>query len=121
MARKSVNPCMSFTYPSDEMNQLKYQALLLGTDPKLAEAVALVLRLDGASISFAGNYADALRVLQTQPPDLVLVDLRSAETDSLNLLRQIRHYPPPTPMFTVGVRARRREFARPPRVRPRAE
>ena len=84
------------------MNQLKYQALLLGTDPKLAEAVALVLRLDGASISFAGNYADALRVLQTQPPDLVLVDLRSAETDSLNLLRQIRHYPPPTPMFTVA-------------------
>ena len=62
----------------DDMNQTKYQALLLGTDPKLADAVALVIRLDGASIGFAGNYADALRALQNQPPELVLLDLKTA-------------------------------------------
>ena len=84
------------------MNQFKYQALLLGTDSKLAETVALVLRLDGANIGFVENYADALRVLQTHPPDLVLLDLKSAEMDGLNLLRQIRHYPPATPVFTVA-------------------
>ncbi len=85
------------------MIQTKYQALLLGTDTKLAEAVALVIRLDGASIGFAGNYPDALRVLQTRPPDLVLMDLKTSETDALNLLRQLKHHPPATPVFTVAL------------------
>jgi signal transduction histidine kinase/HPt (histidine-containing phosphotransfer) domain-containing protein len=86
-----------------DMNQSKYQALLLGTDTKLAETVAQVLRLDGASIGFAGNYADAIRVLQSHPPDLVLLDLKTSETDSLNLLRQLKHHPPATPVFTIAL------------------
>jgi signal transduction histidine kinase/HPt (histidine-containing phosphotransfer) domain-containing protein len=65
--------------------------------------VALVVRLDGASISFAGHYADALRALQTHPPDLVLLDLKTAETDSLNLLRQLKHHPLSTPVFTAAL------------------
>jgi len=85
------------------MNQTKYQALLLGGDAKLAEAVTLVLHLDGASIGFAGNYSDALRILQTHPPDLLLMDLKTAETDSLNLLRQIKHHPPATPVLTIAL------------------
>jgi signal transduction histidine kinase len=84
------------------MNQSKYQALLLGTDPKLADAVALVLRLDGATMEFAENYADALRVWQNRPPDLVLVDLKSSEADGLNLLRQIKNHPAATPVFSVA-------------------
>ncbi len=85
------------------MNQTKYQALLLGTDPKLAEALALVIRLDGAGLGFAGNYADALRALQNHPPDLVLLDLRTSEADALNLLRQLKHHPPATPVFTIAL------------------
>src|SRR5665213_767704 len=85
------------------MNRTKYQALLLGTDLKLADAVALVIRLDGASIGFAGNYPDALRTLQSHPPDLVLLDLKTSEADALNLLRQLKHHPPSTPVFTVAL------------------
>ena len=85
------------------MNQTKYQVLLLGTDNKLAETVALVIRLDGANIGFAANYADALRALQMHPPDLVLVDLKTAETDGLNLLRQIKHHPLSSPVFTIAL------------------
>ncbi len=85
------------------MNQVNYQALLLGTDAKLAEAVAQVLRLDGASLGFAGNYADALRVLQSSPPDFVLMDLKTSDTDGLNLLRQLKHHPPATPVFTLAL------------------
>jgi len=87
------------------MNQTKYQALLLGTDTKLAEAVALVIRLDGASIGFAANYADALRALQTHPPDLLLMDLKTSEADALNLLRQLKHHPAANPVFTVALAA----------------
>ncbi len=85
------------------MNPTKYQALLLGTDSKLAEAVALVLRLDGASVAFAGNFSDALRALQNHAPDLVLLDLKTSEADALNLLRQLKHHPPATPVFTLAL------------------
>jgi signal transduction histidine kinase/HPt (histidine-containing phosphotransfer) domain-containing protein len=85
------------------MNQTKYQALLLGTDPKLAEAVALILRLDGVGVSIAGNYIDALRVLQTRPPDLVLMDFKTSEADALNLLRQLKHHPPASPSLCLAL------------------
>ncbi|MGA2246915.1 MAG: response regulator [Verrucomicrobiota bacterium] len=85
------------------MNQIKYQALLLGSDAKLAEAVALVLHLDGASIGFAANYSDAVRVLQTHPPELLLLDLRTSEADSLNLLRQIKHHPSGLPVMSLAL------------------
>jgi signal transduction histidine kinase/HPt (histidine-containing phosphotransfer) domain-containing protein len=87
------------------MNQFRYQALLLGTDTKLAEAVALALRLDGANMGFAGNYSDALRVLQGHPPDLVFLDLKTSDTDALNLLRQLKSHPPATPVFTIALAA----------------
>jgi signal transduction histidine kinase/HPt (histidine-containing phosphotransfer) domain-containing protein len=84
------------------MNPSKYHALLLGSDPKLAEALALVLRLDGASAGFAPNYSEALRTLQMHPPDLLLLDLKNMEVDALNLLRQIKHHPPSSPVFSVA-------------------
>jgi signal transduction histidine kinase/two-component SAPR family response regulator/HPt (histidine-containing phosphotransfer) domain-containing protein len=43
------------------------------------------------------------RALQTHPPDLLLLDLKSAEAESLNLLRQIKHTPSATPVFTFAL------------------
>ena len=85
------------------MNPIKFQALLLANDAKLHDALTVAIRMDGGSIGFAGNYAEALRSLQTHPPDLILLDLKSAEADSLNLLRQLKHHPTPTPVFTIAL------------------
>ena len=84
------------------MNPNKYQALLLGSDPKLAEAVSLVVRQDGGNIGIAANHEEVLRSLQNYPPDLVLLDLKTAEVDALNVLRQLKNRPPTSPVFTIG-------------------
>jgi signal transduction histidine kinase/DNA-binding LytR/AlgR family response regulator/HPt (histidine-containing phosphotransfer) domain-containing protein len=84
------------------MNPNKYQALLLGSDPKLADAVSLVVRQDGGNIGIGATLADVMRSLQSYPPDLILLDLKTAEADALNLLRQIKSQPPTTPVFTIG-------------------
>jgi signal transduction histidine kinase/DNA-binding LytR/AlgR family response regulator len=86
-----------------EMSQIKFQALLLANDAKLVEALSLALRMDGGSVGFAISATEAARALQTHPPDLVLFDLKSAETESLNLLRQIKHTPLMSPVFTFAV------------------
>jgi len=85
------------------MNPIKFQALLLGNDARLAEALLLAVRMDGSSLGYASNYNDALRVIQTHPPDLLLLDLKSTEADCLSLLRQLKHHPLSTPFHTVGL------------------
>ncbi len=85
------------------MSQLKYQVLHLGTDTRLVDALLQLIRLDGGNISFAGNYADALRHVQNHPPDLVLLDVKSSEIECLNLLRQFKHNAASTPLITIAL------------------
>ena len=84
------------------MNPTKYHALLLGADHRLAEALLVVVRLDGGTLGSVPNYADALKYVQAHPPDFIFLDLKSTEADSLNLLRQLKHNPPPLPVFSIG-------------------
>ena len=84
------------------MNPNKYHALLLGSDQKLAETLLVVARLDGSTLGSVSHYADALKYVQTHPPDFIFLDLKSVESDSLNLLRQIKHNPLPLPVFTIA-------------------
>ena len=84
------------------MNPNKYQALLLSSDHKLADTLRLVVQQDGGTFGSAANYADALRYLQPQPPDFIFVDLKGAEAESLNLLRQLKHHPLASPLLTIG-------------------
>jgi signal transduction histidine kinase/HPt (histidine-containing phosphotransfer) domain-containing protein len=85
------------------MNLTKYHTLLLGNDARLADAVALVVRLDGASISLVANAEQALRSLQNHLPEVLLLDLKSAEDESLHLLRQLQQHPLAAPIFTSGL------------------
>ena len=85
------------------MNPIKYHALLLGADHKLAETLLLVTRLDGGTLGSVTSYAEALRYLQSHPPDFILLDLKNAEADSLNLLRQLKHHPLSAPVLTVAL------------------
>jgi signal transduction histidine kinase/HPt (histidine-containing phosphotransfer) domain-containing protein len=87
------------------MHPNKYSALLLGSDHKLAETLLLVVRLDGGNLGSVSNYADALRYVQTHPPDFIFLDLKSAEADGLNLLRQLKHHPLPVPVFSIAFSA----------------
>jgi signal transduction histidine kinase/HPt (histidine-containing phosphotransfer) domain-containing protein len=82
-------------------NKNKYNALLLSNDQKLAETLRLVARQDGSTLGAVANSADALSCLQSQPPDLVLLDLKTTENESLELLRQLKHQS--LPVFSIGL------------------
>ena len=85
------------------MSQKNIQVVLLGTDAKLAETISMLVRHEDCAFSLAGNQADALRAVQSGLTDIIMLDLKSAETDSFNLLRQIKHHPPAKPIFTIGL------------------
>ena len=94
------------------MNPINFQALLLGNDPQLVDAASLAVREDGGNIGCAASYAEVLRILLAHPPDLLLLDLKTAESDSLNLLRHLKRTPGRPAPFTPSA-------SPPPRIPPR--
>jgi len=85
------------------MNPANFNALLLGNDHKLAGTLHQAVRLDGGTLDTVATYANALTFLQNHPLDIVFLDLKSDELDSLNLLRELKLHPLPTLVFTVGL------------------
>jgi signal transduction histidine kinase/two-component SAPR family response regulator/HPt (histidine-containing phosphotransfer) domain-containing protein len=85
------------------MIQIKFQVLLLGSNAKLLDAISLAVKPAGGGVGSAGSLEEMSRSIQNQPPDLVLLDLESAEADSLDLLRHFKESPPPRPFFTVAL------------------
>ena len=85
------------------MNQEKFQALLLGGDARLAEAVAAVVRLEGGGFVATALYEDALRFTQSHPPEILLLDWKTSEHDALNLLRQLKNSPAGNASFNIAL------------------
>ena len=83
------------------MSQLKFQVLLLSFDAKLAETLSLLIRLDGGTAGLVTTCAEALQFARNHPPDLILLDVKTAEAESLNLLRHFKSSPPTQPPYTI--------------------
>jgi DNA-binding response OmpR family regulator len=64
--------------------------LCVDDDPYLTDLLQYALGRDGYAVSVAGDGATALRLVQTDPPDAVLLDLQLPDTDGLALCRQLR-------------------------------
>jgi signal transduction histidine kinase/HPt (histidine-containing phosphotransfer) domain-containing protein len=84
------------------MNAVKFQTMLLGSDAELVELLQAAVRQDGGALGMVSDYNAALNYLQHHVLDVVFLDLKSAEKDCLNLLRQFKHHPPPLPVITIG-------------------
>jgi signal transduction histidine kinase/two-component SAPR family response regulator/HPt (histidine-containing phosphotransfer) domain-containing protein len=85
------------------MIQTKFQVLLLGSNAKLLDAISLAVKADGGVVAFGASHGEIWRSLQTQPPDLLLLDLKSAGAESLSLLSKLQEAPPAKPVFTIAL------------------
>jgi signal transduction histidine kinase/two-component SAPR family response regulator/HPt (histidine-containing phosphotransfer) domain-containing protein len=104
MGTKFAMSPLSYQFGShNSMIPTKFQVLLLGSNAKLLDATSSAIRLDGGIAGFATSEAEMLRAIQNLPPDLVLLDLKSAETASLNFLRELKENPPARPVFTIAL------------------
>ena len=93
------------------MSHTKFHALLLGADGPLAEQLLPAVRLGGGKLDVAASYGDALRMLQSEPADLMLLNLDAAEADCLDLLRQIKRHRFSLPVFTIALASDRQNSA----------
>lgn len=78
-------------------------------DRKLAGEV---LRIAGHSVADGANAQDALAAIGTDPPDLILLDLRLPGVDGLALARKLKAQPDTRQIPIVAVTAYPERFSR---------
>ena len=64
--------------------------LVVDDDATLTEVVTGYLARTGSDVSSAADGAAALRAIETNPPDLIVLDLMLPEVDGLEVCRQVR-------------------------------
>src|SRR4030042_5891091 len=77
------------------MNTNQHTGTILGVDDERAyrDAVADVLRSQGYTVLKAASAAEAVKVLDLHPPELIMLDVMRPEVDGLTLLRQLASQP----------------------------
>lgn len=64
--------------------------LIVDDDPKLREVIRVNLEYDGMSVVEASTGEEGLRAIETDPPDLVLLDVVMPGVDGLEMLNRLR-------------------------------
>ena len=81
------------------------RVLVVDDDPRLLHIVAMFLGIEGFEVITAENGEQGLALLQSKPPDLVILDVMMPGLDGLDVCRQIRSSPAtaqtPVLMFTA--------------------
>jgi DNA-binding response OmpR family regulator len=67
--------------------------LVVDDDNELLKLVSMLLKRIGAQTVLARDGARALEIMETDPPDLVVLDLMLPDIDGLEILRRIRTQP----------------------------
>lgn len=75
--------------------------LVVDDEPRLRQVLVHLMRNDGFNCYQAGNGVEAIQILEEQPVQLILSDLRMPRMDGLELLKQVRSRWPDTAMVMV--------------------
>jgi len=79
--------------------------LLVEDDRSIAPALELALRKQGYSVNTVGTGRDALHAVETERPDLVILDLGLPDIDGLDVLKRIRARDVELPVLLLTARA----------------
>ena len=66
------------------------KVLVVDDEPTVREVVASDLRRDGHDVAEAGDGNTALELLESDPPDLLVLDMMLPGVNGLDILRRVR-------------------------------
>ncbi|MGH8528789.1 MAG: sigma 54-interacting transcriptional regulator [Nevskiales bacterium] len=75
--------------------------LLVDDDPDLRRLLSIRLRASGHAVETADGAAQALNVIPSFQPDLVITDLRMEQMDGMQLLRELQRLRPGLPVLII--------------------
>lgn len=75
--------------------------LIVDDDSTLRERLAAAMRARGLDARTAGDYVEARRLAQADPPELAVVDLRMPGPSGLDLIRELKAIDPETKIVVL--------------------
>ena len=69
---------------------MERQVLVVDDEPQIRAVLRAYLEADGFSVTEAGTGGDALRLVRSEGPSLVLLDVRLPDVDGIEVLRTLR-------------------------------
>ena len=79
--------------------------LLVEDDPDLAGGLKQALQHEGFSVNHVANGRAALHVIETEPPEIVILDIGLPDIDGLTVLKRLRTGHPDLPVLFLTARA----------------
>ena len=66
------------------------RVLIVDDEPDIRATVSAMLEIEGYGVAEAANGADALAVVETSPPDVILLDMRMPVLDGWGFAAELR-------------------------------
>ena len=80
---------------------MSVKLLIVDDEPKLRDLLVGILSQDGLKITTASSGAEALTLISQNPPQLMILDVRMAEMDGLEVLRRVKATAPQIGVFLL--------------------
>ena len=87
MKRDSSNACQRDPLPNAKI-------LIVYSDEIIRESLTALLKREGFRILQASNWKMGLKVVRTTRPDLMLIEIKMADLDGIDLLQKARNFNP---------------------------
>lgn len=97
--------------PGLKVEMATYQVLVVEDDPALRQLVSEVLRDEGYTVATAKDGLEALRAVQEDRPNLVLLDVQLPLLDGRDVARQMRERGIDSPIVVMTGAANARRYA----------
>jgi len=78
------------------------RVLVVDDEPIVLKSCRLVLEAEGWEMIPASSVAEALSILESIPPDLLLVDVKMPVHDGMYLMRKVREKRPGIPIIVMS-------------------
>ena len=86
------------------------QILVVDDDPDVLEVLRDRLEMMGFMVRTAENGQDALAIMETSEPDVILLDIEMPVMDGIHALQYIRARHPQLPVFMLSATGNTRRF-----------
>ena len=89
-------------------NSIKFVVLVIEDEENIASFICKTLKLNGYKTITASAGREALSIIHSQCPDLILLDLGLPDMDGMEIIRQVREWSS-TPIIVVSARIQEQE------------
>ncbi len=80
---------------------MKKHILTVDDETEILEVLMQVFTTEGYRVSTASSASEARKIVQADPPDLIITDLQLEDEDGLQLVEQLKELRPGTPVILL--------------------